>query len=52
MVVPGERAHRTEQERIAAGIPLSPSVLAELLAVGEELGVSPAGLSREDPAHG
>ena len=40
MLVPGETAYRTEAERRAAGIPVPASVYDELLALGEELGVT------------
>jgi LDH2 family malate/lactate/ureidoglycolate dehydrogenase len=37
--LPGEIEHRKRQERLLAGIPLEPYVLAALVQVGEELGL-------------
>jgi LDH2 family malate/lactate/ureidoglycolate dehydrogenase len=42
MLVPGERAHRTAEERRLTGIPLAPKLHAELLSLGAGLGI-PAG---------
>ena len=39
MLVPGEQAHRLERERRAGGIPLSPEVRRELLALAGRLGL-------------
>lgn len=40
VTVPGERSRRTELSRTAKGIPLPAALVAELRALGEELGVS------------
>jgi L-2-hydroxycarboxylate dehydrogenase (NAD+) len=50
MIVPGERAYLTELERMTTGIPLQSSVLSELHALAEELGVSTAGLPKQHAA--
>jgi L-2-hydroxycarboxylate dehydrogenase (NAD+) len=39
MLIPGERAHRIEQQRRGEGIPLTAELHRALLALGEELGV-------------
>ena len=39
MLIPGEMEYRTEQERRAQGIPLSAPLYAELVELGNELGV-------------
>ncbi len=41
MLIPGELEYRTEQARRAEGIPLPASLYQELLALGEEMGVTP-----------
>ena len=46
MLLPGELEYRTEQERLANGIPLPESLLADLVALGDALGVDAAPLSR------
>jgi len=46
VLVPGERGHRSELERLASGIPLGPKVWRELTATASSLGVAapaPAG---------
>lgn len=40
MMVPGERAYHTEQERLSSGIPLPGTLYEELLSLGEDLGLS------------
>ncbi|MCA9911403.1 MAG: hypothetical protein KC519_22270 [Anaerolineae bacterium] len=40
MMLPGEIEYRTEQDRLKTGIPLQESLLAELRALGSELGVA------------
>lgn len=39
MLLPGELEYRTAQKRLADGIPLSPDLYSDLLALGAELGV-------------
>jgi L-2-hydroxycarboxylate dehydrogenase (NAD+) len=39
MLIPGERAHRTAEERTAHGIPLSQTLYHELLSLAGELGL-------------
>ncbi len=41
MLIPGELEYRTERMRRVEGIPLPASLYRELLALGEELGVTP-----------
>jgi L-2-hydroxycarboxylate dehydrogenase (NAD+) len=39
MLVPGERAHRTAEDRMATGLPVSAGLYAQLLTLGEKLDV-------------
>ncbi|MFO1035688.1 MAG: malate/lactate/ureidoglycolate dehydrogenase [Geminicoccaceae bacterium] len=45
ILLPGEIERRTREQRLALGIPLDPATLAELMALGERLGVPAAGLA-------
>lgn len=39
--VPGDRSHATAQERAAHGIPLAPTLVAELARLADDLGIEP-----------
>jgi len=40
VLIPGERGHRSERERLASGIPLGPKVWRELTGTASSLGVA------------
>lgn len=48
ILVAGEREHEIERHRLAAGIPLTPAVVTDLVRVAEQCGVAPLGTPVED----
>jgi LDH2 family malate/lactate/ureidoglycolate dehydrogenase len=40
ILMPGEHGYRAESERLKEGIPLSPTTVTELIALGQSFGLS------------